>query len=226
MDKRYTKIGDFGSCILVNTQYGYDVCLQDGIDKAFAKGPGPVYRLGPSEKNCQAFMAEQCSVDWNENCEKYYQMHKNSNQRYFPNSNNSGDCQTSLLLGDTLLLNSAELRFFQFDPEDTFTEPLDPTNYSSPTITRFYGRRQIVDMPFTARFDANTIDCDDIMTRILAHPAPFMKFLHIVYTRVLDNINGPECDYVDQWDIRGTKTWSILCTMFENTAINPEYYHV
>ena len=86
MYKNYSKIGKFGDCLLINTNYGYDVCMVDGIDKCFAKGPGPVDNLGPSAPNCQAFLAEQCSIEWNPKCELYYRTHKQSLERNLPNT--------------------------------------------------------------------------------------------------------------------------------------------
>lgn len=225
--KNYATIGKFGDCLLVNTNYGYDVCMFDGIDKCFAKGPGPVDQLGPSAPNCQAFMAEQCSIDWNPNCELYYRTHNQSLERHLPNTYTSGTCQAPFLLGDALLKNAAELRFFSTTCDESYTEPLDPTNYSSPRITKFVNRRMLEDEQLSERFDKDTIDSDAIMCRLLQNPKPFIPLLHQIYTHVLDNIQyGGIPDvagqvhhpyYVPQWDIRGTRTWERLVNLFENS---------
>lgn len=222
--KNYSTIGSFGNCLLVNTNYGYDVCMFDGIDKCFAKGPGPVNNLGPESPNCQAFLAEQCSIEWNPKCELYYRYHNNSNQRYYPNTQAAGNCQVSGLLGDSLLLNAAGLRFFTVDQNDTYIQPLDPSNSSSPMITQFIGRRSFENEEFSDKFDRDTIDTDDIMIRLLQRPKPFVKFLHLIYNRVIENIYcmdnetiGPfqkQCEYNPRWDIRGTRTWDALSMMF------------
>lgn len=226
MYKNYSKIGKFGDCLLINTNYGYDVCMFDGIDKCFAKGPGPVDNLGPSAPNCQAFLAEQCSIEWNPKCELYYRTHKQSLERNLPNTYKSGECQTSILLGDSLLRNAAELRFFSTTCDESYTEPLDPTNYSSPFITKFVNRRMLEDESLSDRFNKDTIDTDAIMCRLLENPKPFMPLLYQIYQHVLDNIyyggtpmvggivQNPH--YVPQWDIRGTRTWELLSAMFEN----------
>lgn len=234
MSKNYATIGKFGDCLLVNTNYGYDVCMFDGIDKCFAKGPGPVDNLGPSSPNCQSFLAEQCSVDWNSNCETYYRVHNNSNQRYQPNLIKSGDCQVSLLLGDSLLLNSAELRFFTISCDNTYTIPLDPTNYSSPMITKFVNRRHLEYESLSDRFDKNTIDNDAIMCRLLQNPKTFLKFLYQIYIHVKANIKSLTCQVKDAygdsyieynpiWDIRGTRTWETLVMLFEMNKPNCDF---
>lgn len=196
----------------------------DGIDKGFAKGPGPVNDLGPRSNACQTFLAEQCSVQWNPKCEQFYRYHNNSNQRYFPNTSVAGDCQVSLLLGDSLLLSAAQLRFFTVNADKMYAEPLDPTNYSSPMITKFINRRMLEDESLSDRFDKATVDTDDILTRMLQRPRPFVQFLYTLYNRVLDNIHclssdtiGPfkeQCCYNPRWDIRGTRTWDALVAMF------------
>lgn len=230
--RNYSTIGNFGNCLLVNSNYGYDVCMFDGIDKCFAKGPGPVNDLGPEAPNCQAFMAEQCSIDWNPKCEMYYRYHNNSNQRFYPNTYSAGSCQVSLLLGDSLLLNAAELRFFTVNSDDMYTIPLDPTNYSSPMITQFIGRRRLDQESLSERFHKDTIDNDAIMIRLLQRPKPFVKLLHQIYLHVMNNIYcldhdtiGPfqePCHYNPNWDIRGTRTWEALQMMFNNgsTCVN------
>jgi hypothetical protein len=226
MYKNYSTIGNFRDCLLVNTNYGYDVCMYDGIDKGFAKGPGPVDNLGPGSPNCQAFLAEQCSVDWNPNCELYYRTHNQSLERYLPNTYNTSTtaCQGPILLGDTLLLNSAKLRFFDNACEQTYAIPLDPTNYSSPMITRFVNKRPLSEQSLSDRFDVATIDSDAIMCRMLQNPKPFLPLLYQIYLHVQNNIryggtpdvNGQVCNphYVKKWDIRGTRTWTMLCNLF------------
>ncbi len=229
MYKNYATIGKFGDCLLVNTNYGYDVCMTDTIDKCFAKGPGPINNLGPAAPNCQAFLAEQCSIEWNPNCEIYYRTQNQSLERYLPNTYKSGECQTSILLGDSLLRNAAELRFFNVSCDESYTEPLDPTNYSSPMITRFVNRRMLEDESLSERFDKKTIDNDAIMCRLLQNPKPFMPLLYQIYTHVLDNIQfggipnvGGQVQnphYVEKWDIQGTRTWDMLCTLFETEPL-------
>jgi hypothetical protein len=214
MKRNYATIGDFGSCLLVNNQYGYDVCMFDGIDKAFAKGPGPIQDLGPGAPNCQAFLAEQCAIDWNANCEIFYRTHNDSNQRWYPNSNQAGSCQAPGLLGDSLLRNAAEIRFFDGSSTGKYREPLDPTNYSSPIITKFSQKRQLEFENLTRNFDKNLIDSDSIMCRLLQRPKPFLDLLEHIYKHVLKNINNQD-DYIEQWDIRGTRTWEALCMLFE-----------
>lgn len=213
MRKNYATIGEFGSCLLVNNQYGYDVCMFDGIDKAFAKGPGPIDELGPGAPNCQAFLAEQCSINWNENCEIFYRTHNDSNQRWLPNTNQAGSCLAPSLLGDSLLRSSAEIRFFDASSSGTYTEPLDYTNYSSPMITKFSQKRQLEFENFTTNFNKNTIDSDAIMCRILQNPKPFLELLYHIYQHVLNNIENGKVN--DIHDIRGTRTWDSLCMLFE-----------
>lgn len=215
MKKNYATIGGFGSCLLVNNQYGYDICMFDGINKCFAKGPGPVDDLGPGSSSCQAFLAEQCSIDWNENCEIFYRTHNDSNQRWYPNSNQAGTCQAPGLLGDSLLRSAAEIRFFDASSTGKYNEYLDPTNYSSPKITKFAQKRDLSLESFTVHFNRETIDTDAIMCRMLQHPKPFMELLHQIYLHVLSNNDCESEEYVQQWDIRGTRTWDSLLMLFE-----------
>lgn len=240
--KSYSTIGNFGTCLLVNNQYGYDVCMFDGIDKCFAKGPGPTHELGPSAPNCQAFLAEQCSVEWNPKCELYYRTHNQSLERYLPNTYTSGVCQYNsfdtcgepLLLGDSLLKNAAELRFFDVSKEHTYTVPLDPTNYSSPMITKFINRRSLEDEGLSDRFNKDTIDSDIIMQKLLQNPKPFYGLLNQIFQHVIDNIELggiPDVSgYVDHpqynphWDIRGTRTWDILNMLFGSGQNQKSYY--
>jgi hypothetical protein len=48
-------------------------------------------------------------------------------------------------------------------------------------ITQFIGRRQLANESLSERFDRDTIDSDDIMTRLLQRPKPFVKLLHQIY---------------------------------------------
>jgi hypothetical protein len=116
-------------------------------------------------------------------------------------------------LGDSLLRNAAEIRFFDGSSTGKYNEPLDPTNYSSPIITKFSQKRELEFENLTANFDKNTIDNDSIMCRLLQNPKPFLDLLEHIYKHVLKNI---QCDnYVEQWDIRGTRTWEALQMLFK-----------
>lgn len=212
MSNNYTRIGEFGEDLQVNLNKGLSLCLMDnGPDTRSSWGPTVGNRLGPASDGCQAFMAEYCANGWDEYCDIYYTKNNLDDTKYFPNNfaPRSEFCSPSL--GDTLLQNAAQLRYFNLPCNRTYQEPLDYTDASSPMITKFIDRRDMTQASLNPRtVNSRSIDSDPLMRRMLANPNVVEQELKAIYTLSRNpRLRGSDTD------IRKTKTGKILRQLFK-----------
>jgi hypothetical protein len=160
------------------------MCLLDeGPMTRSSNGPATANRLGPASPNCQAFMAEYCANKWDKYCDIYYKKNATESIRAFPNTFAVRSSQFSDNLGDSLLKNAAQLRFFKTNCNATYKEPLDPTNYSSPMITRFINQRSMDGAQLNTRtMNSRSIDKDPLMQRMLANPNAVQQELKAIHS--------------------------------------------
>jgi hypothetical protein len=111
-------------------------------------------------------MAERCAKNWDGFCSYYYdhnqtQQYPNTVQNYKSNE----IIQRGLVVGETLLTNSAQRRFCQFPGCVKVEEPFDPNVANSPLIYHYNSNCVPV-----CSVDPKTIDSDPLMNRCLANP--------------------------------------------------------
>ena len=199
----YRKIGNFGSNrSLSNNPFSY--CLVDSIDNKFDHAPvGDLY--GPDSKNCQVFMAEHCSKNWDEACEIY---EKGNTKRAYPNDARMIKDTSGLLvgmpLGKTLIGSAAERRFCKFNGWQEVNQPFDPTVADSPWI-RWYedpdAGSTVQQNPPVCSVNPRVADNDIVLNKLLDEPETGSDVLrNICRTSVASNIDlsgtriGKFCD--------------------------------
>ncbi len=149
-----------------------DMCVFDDVDKSLVGGVLG-YRYGPSNENCQLYMADRCAKRWDSVCE----IASNKHQAVYPNNatikgNAMADPQTitgGSTTGNQLVHNAAQRRFCTFQNCQIQEFPFDPTNLSSPMVKRIL-RSKYGCMP-TCSVDPETIDNDPLMNKCLSDPS-------------------------------------------------------
>lgn len=155
-----------------------DMCLFDDVDKSLVGGVLG-YRYGPGNENCQLFMADRCSKKWDSVCDI---ASMNSTAIYPNNATIRGNSMASPLeltggstIGSQLIHNAAQRRFCVFNNCNIQQFPFDPTNQSSPTVTRI-NRSKYGCMP-TCSVDPKTINSDKLMNKCLENPTTSLDTL-------------------------------------------------
>lgn len=209
----YATIGRFGEDLQVNMNEGLSLCLMDlGPETRSANGPTAANRFGPASDACQAFMSEYCANGWDNYCDIYYAQNNVAETRLFPNNFAPRSEFCSVSLGDSLLQNAAQLRFFNLPCNRTWQEPLDYTNASSPMITKYIDRRDMSQATLNSRtFNSRTVDTDPLMQRMLTNPNAVEQELKAMYYLS----NNPKFRGTES-DISNTKTGKILRSFFGN----------
>lgn len=161
-----------------------DMCVFSDVNKSFAGGVLG-YRYGPTNENCQLYMADRCAKQWDGVCDLAAQ----NSDASFPNNatirgNAMANPQTitgGSTVGAQLLHNAAQRRFCTFKDCDVQQFPFDPTNLDSPMVTRI-NRNKYGCMP-SCSVDPSTIDRDILMNRCLENPsATFDTLVNICQT--------------------------------------------
>lgn len=155
-----------------------NMCLFDDVDKSLVGGVLG-YRYGPSNENCQLYMADRCAKKWDGACE-VASMNKTAT---FPNNAtirgnamaDPAEISGGSTVGAQLLHNAAQRRFCTFNNCSIQRFPFDPTNMASPTVTRI-NRSQYGCMP-SCSVDPKTVDSDVLMNKCLANPTATLDTL-------------------------------------------------
>jgi hypothetical protein len=200
MSCEYSQISNFGpSESLTPENDPLTYCALSGLESGFnhTLGSGGSL-LGPNSSQCQRFMSQYCSNNWDGVCEYLY----NDNDRNFPNTvvncdNGKGPCVgpgigNSLTKGEILLRNTAGERFLAAMSENCVRvyEPFDPTVAFSPMIGKWvpngnsyngYGNCYGDTCVPIYDVDAKTIDNDHVMNRILNKPYVAIDILCQIY---------------------------------------------
>lgn len=148
-----------------------NMCLFSDVNKSLTSGVLG-YRYGPSNENCQLLMADRCAKRWDGVCD-IAAMNKDA---VYPNNAtirgnamaNPAEITGGSTVGNQLLHNAAQRRFCVFNNCSIQEFPFDPTNLSSPTVTRI-NRSQYGCMP-SCSVDPATIDSDVLMNKCLDNP--------------------------------------------------------
>lgn len=181
---RYACISKFGclnSSQLNNNPLTY--CLLDGMESGFLHGGIGNRLLSKDSKQCQQFMSDYCSRNWDDKCE--FMSNDNS---VFVGSMAGDNCNQILrginfTKGDILIRNTADRKYLvEMSPNCTLVaEPFDPTVSSSPMIT--WWKSNCPDQPCVGLYKVNPdeIDSDPVMNKILSKPHIAIDILINIY---------------------------------------------
>ena len=168
-----------------------DMCVFSDVNKSLTGGVLG-YRYGPSNENCQLFMSERCSKNWDSVCDI---ASKNSTAQYPNTATIRGNAQGSPLeitggstVGAQLIHNAGQRRFCKFSNSNIQQFPFDPTNLSSPTVTRI-NRSQYGNNPVCS-VDPRSIDSDILMNKMLDDPSTSMDTLTNICSKMKGKLNG------------------------------------
>jgi hypothetical protein len=183
----YRPINTFGNNaanITENNPLSY--CLLSSIDSVFQHGAIAYTIDSPEGKQCQAFMSDRCSKNWDGYCEfaSTYQ------KKLLPNNlqpcNQYGDAACNELTGGEILIgNSARKRFLTQEGNQCYLkwQPFDPTVASSPMISFWNNNCNGTTDNCVPVYEVNpnTIDHDVIMNKILNKPIIALDVLVNIY---------------------------------------------
>ena len=214
----YSKIAGFGSGAS-NTPNNNPLtyCLTDTVDNGFLHGGIGLTMSGANSRNCQAFMSDYCSTEWDGICEYASQ----NTGRIYPNSiQNCGSCSDvemrNMTAGDVLLNNTARKKYVSNMGGNCGIkfEPFDPTVAESPMVGFFSGScgTQGNNM-CVPEYEVNpaTIDNDPVMNKILMNPRVAWNILVNIYNTAVNkgSINK----------LKGTKIYNLFQTVEFQTYI-------
>jgi hypothetical protein len=157
---QYRRIDDFGPKGLDINPLTY--CMEKSTANKMQYG-GSESLHGTASKNCQAFMSERCSKNWDGNCEYYY----NERNERVPNSlNTCRDHDFNMTSGVILLKNTADRKFCDKGNCQKVVEQFDTLVTGSPNVTYYMNCRG----GGKCSVDASKIDIDPVMNRCLQNP--------------------------------------------------------
>ena len=176
-------------------------CLAQTLDNEFTHGGIAKTISGVYNKNCQSFMAEYCSNEWNGVCEY---ASKNRSINY---TNSIQNCETGsdveckgLTAGEILIQNTATRKYLteMLGRCNVKYESFDPTVASSPLIAHLdkccntEGNNVCIPV---YEVNPKTIDSDPVMNKILDKPIIALSLLINIYNtakrkKTLDNLKG------------------------------------
>jgi hypothetical protein len=174
MKNSYVSIAQFGNIAESPADDPLTFCMANTIDKNFIHGPlGSLY--GPRTKQCQLYLAERCSKNWDGYCEYYYQHQQASGEwphsQPYPNTvSNSQYARSDISTGDQLLANAAERKYCIFPECKKTIDNFDPMNPRSKKIFWYENSYNGIECVPVCKVDPKTIDNDPIMDRLLQKP--------------------------------------------------------
>lgn len=168
-----------------------DMCLFSDVNKSLVGGVLGA-RYGPANENCQLFMADRCAKNWDSVCDVAA---LNRQATYANNATIRGNAAAApgeitggSTIGSQLIHNAGQRRFCQFSNTNIQQFPFDPTDYSSPVVTRIL-RSQFGNNPICT-VNPSTIDNDTLMNRMLDDPGTSMETLSNICRNMKGKLNG------------------------------------
>ena len=134
---QYRCISNFGNGIENRSENPLNYCLIGGLNSSFNNGSTASTIGNPNSANCQSFMSDYCSSEWNDLCESASM----DSMTTIPNSlqsngNEYGNLQpVTLTTGEILILNTASKKYLsEMMGCGKKYEPFDPTVAGSPIM--------------------------------------------------------------------------------------------
>ena len=203
----YPKIIDFGASLNKNIEKPWDTsnpltyCLFSNLSTQFLHGStSATYK--PWSIPCQIYMAMYAAGEydeaniWDKWCELYYYVNTDT---YWPNTGSENTipavianiCGRNLTLGEYLLRNAAQRRFFVFPHKAYTLIPFDPNTANSPLIDNQLNN--INGQTFLVNINPSKIDNDRLMNAVLENPSAcsdILAYLHREYITGKLNLNN------------------------------------
>ena len=206
MSCNYTTITNFGSSAGGNPQNDpLTYCLVSGLESGFNHTIGGGNSLvGPNSSQCQLFMPQYCSNNWDGHCEYAF----NDTSTIYPNTvatcnGTNGSCNgpgigSSLSKGQFLLRNTVAEKYLAAMSNNCVRtyQPFDPTTPSSPMISKWTpSGNSCISGNCNASgtcipiydVDAKSIDNDIVMNKLLAQPWIAVDILINIYNNRLNS---------------------------------------
>jgi hypothetical protein len=202
VDSNYTKIFDFGNKInnQVNSPFNaanpLTYCLLPTMGTQFQHGSSTANLLSaPYSPNCEYFMAERCSVEWDGFCKAYQVLNVDT---YWPNSGVVDGIAFSVAqeymrnnkptVGDTLVRNAVNLKLLEYPFLSYNSIPFDPNTANSPMVKVY---PNYTSSPSILKKLA-TIDRDQHIALMLENPTACFDVLARIYLAMLRKETGHE----------------------------------
>lgn len=153
----------------------YQLSLLNTINKSFDNGVLAA-NYNASNPYSQEFMAQTCSTNWNNVCELASQ---DTNPAVNGISKFSQYYGQQTTVGDVTVRNTAVEKFCDLQGCSATAKQLNPVDSTSPYVRVYNGQCVPV-----CNVDANTIDNDPVMNKIMKNPMKYRDIiLNIFYTK-------------------------------------------
>jgi hypothetical protein len=200
----YKKFKDFGSRINSEIENDFNAanpltyCMVPSLNSQFFHGSSSSNQLYSNmNTSCTNFMAQRCSVAWDDYCEAFFQINTDN---YWPNlavvdqiayQNGKQFFQINPTIGQDLLRNACYMKFIYTDDLNYTTEQFDPNVANSPFIKIFneYVSRysKVINLS-----DPNKIKDDKLVKRMLDNYQiciDVIARIYLAYLRKENDIN-------------------------------------
>lgn len=195
---QYKRISNFGIGVQNTSENPLNYCLIGGLNSSFNNGSTANTIGNPNGANCQSFMSDYCSSEWNDLCE----FASTGSITTIPNSlqhngHDYGNLQPSVKLttGEILIVNTASKKYLsEMKGCNVKHESFDPTVAGSPTISFWSGNYNNSCTPIY-EVNPKTIDNDPVMDKILEKPIIALSILVNIYNtanrkNTFENLKG------------------------------------
>lgn len=214
----YTSICNFGTCMNQNLNEPLAMCLVQGTNRGFARGPGNTNLIGPKSTACLEYMSERCAQNFDGYCDMYRNITNQSGDNYFPNTASARNESGGVPLGNAFMATTLQKALFEYDQPKTL-QAFDPLTASSPLVTKYAGGRDLSRAFLSTNFDFSQIDRSQLMQTAFSDPVVFGRTLYRLYQLADANhrrIDARRADARQQADLRSSHTWYMLIDMFGN----------
>lgn len=173
---KYRNISTFGSNLVDYASNPINYCMGDTINKSFLN-PTSANQISQYGDKCQMFMAEYCSLGWDDVCE----LSSNNNNTSYPNfigpTKYKLTTQT-LTAGEMTIVNTALRKYISDDSKCVWIfDQFDPMVSNSPLVRKLDYKNSFV----YYEVDPNKIDDDILMDKILLKPDIALDLLINIY---------------------------------------------
>jgi hypothetical protein len=171
----YSNIYNFGKCKSNKQVNTIEYCIDNTLGQRFAGGSHLDTISGQEGKQCQHFLGDYCSKQWDTYCDIAF---LNTNKQIYPVYAHTVPVHNDLSIGDIHLINAAERKYlYTMSGAVMKQEPFNAHDPTSPNISYWEGHNPTPEYAV----DALTIDDDEVMNKILERPYIAYNLLNNIY---------------------------------------------
>lgn len=178
----YLSISKIGSNLNSQSDNPLTYCMMDNIENGFLHGSGAPVKNG---NNCQLFMSEYCSTEWDSFCEvASIDTKRNVSNTVGACMGHSNSTYNRLKAGEILIKNTASRKYLvKMIGSKKIYRPFDPNVASSPLISYWVPDMSCSISHGVPVYSVNpkTIDNDIVMNKILLKPYIAFDILINIY---------------------------------------------